>query len=106
MAKILNSVFSNRKEQFWRKHIVDWRKSDLSQAEYCRRNKLSTQSFRYRLGRIRKQPEPVCFVPVSVKSQASESSLSLVFGDSYRLDIRDGFSSATLENAVRVLRNL
>lgn len=106
MAKSTNSVSPNRKEQFWRKHIINWRKSDLSQAEYCRRNELSAKSFTYWLGRIRKNPEPVCFVQVPIKPQTSDEPLSLIFGVDYRLEIRDGFNPVTLENAVRVLRDL
>ncbi len=106
MAKSTKSVSPNRKEQFWRNHISNWHKSEFSQAEYCRRNKLSAKSFTYWLGRIRKNPEPVCFVPVSIKAQSSAGPLSLIFGDDYRLEIRDGFNPVTLENAVRVLRSL
>ncbi len=106
MAKSTNSFSPNRKEQSWRKNIINWRKSGLSQAEYCRRNKLSAKSFTYWLGRIRKNPEPVCFVPVSIKTETSGGPLSLIFGDDYRLEIRDGFNPVTLENTVRVLRSL
>lgn len=106
MAKGIKSTSPNRKEQLWRKHIINWRESDLSQAEYCRRNELSAKSFTYWLGRIRKNPEPVCFVRVPIKPQTPDGPLSLIFGDDCRLEICDGFNPVTLENAVRVLRRL
>ena len=40
---------------YWRKHISQWSKSDLSQAEYCRQNKLSTAAFHWWKGQFRKK---------------------------------------------------
>jgi len=32
---------------YWRKHISQWSESSLTQAEYCRRNKLSVAAFNW-----------------------------------------------------------
>ena len=35
----------NVKVKYWRKHILEWEQSSLSQAKYCRENRLSESSF-------------------------------------------------------------
>jgi len=34
-------VERERKQQYWGDHLLTWRKSGLTQAEYCRRNQLT-----------------------------------------------------------------
>jgi len=108
MAKDLKLFSLKQKERFWRKHIDIWSGSKTSQSEYCRRNDLNLRSFTYYRGRFEKESEPVSFVelPAQVVGHVKAPVLALVFGDNYRLEIRDGFNPTTLENAVRVLRSL
>ena len=40
---------------YWQEHILQWSESDLSQAEYCRRNKLSAAAFHWWKGQLRKK---------------------------------------------------
>ena len=40
---------------FWQKHISQWSKSDLTQAEYCRRNGLSAAAFHWWKGELRRK---------------------------------------------------
>ncbi|MEC4684227.1 MAG: hypothetical protein VST71_00635 [Nitrospirota bacterium] len=35
------------KEEYWKGHIREWSRGGMSQAEYCRRQKLSPKSFTY-----------------------------------------------------------
>lgn len=42
---------------YWQKHISQWSKSGLTQAEYCRRNKLSAAAFHWWKGHLRKKAE-------------------------------------------------
>ena len=41
------------REQSWRKHLVAWRESGLSQAEYCRRQRLNAVQFSIWKGRLK-----------------------------------------------------
>ena len=47
---------------YWQKHISQWSKSGLTQAEYCRRNKLSAAAFhwwkRHLRGKVKAQDKP------------------------------------------------
>ena len=56
---------------FWQKHISQWSKSGLTQAEYCRRNGLSAAAFHWwkgelqRKSKLQKKPStPMQFVEV------------------------------------------
>ena len=40
---------------YWQKHISQWSKSGLTQAEYCRRNKISAAAFHWWKGQLRKK---------------------------------------------------
>jgi len=56
---------------YWQKHISQWSESGLTQAEYCRRNKLSAAAFHWwkrhlqkKLMARKKPPTPMQFVEV------------------------------------------
>ena len=40
---------------YWQKHISQWSGSGLTQAEYCRRNKISAAAFHWWKGQLRKK---------------------------------------------------
>jgi hypothetical protein len=40
---------------YWQEHISQWSESGLTQAEYCRRNKLSAAAFHWWKGQLRKK---------------------------------------------------
>ena len=43
----MTSNLSRSRKQFWEEHITQWNATELSQVEYCRRNKISLKSFQY-----------------------------------------------------------
>jgi len=40
-------MVNSQKHEFWQRHIHAWQSSELSQAAYCRRHRLSLASFGY-----------------------------------------------------------
>ncbi|HEY44131.1 MAG TPA: hypothetical protein G4O11_09135 [Anaerolineae bacterium] len=40
---------------YWQEHISQWSESGLTQAEYCRRNKLSAAGFHWWKGQLRRK---------------------------------------------------
>ena len=59
------------KAAFWRRHLVAWRNSGLSQAAYCRRDGLSLACFGYWRGKLRSTlllsaPSAQALVPIVV----------------------------------------
>ena len=99
-----------QKIHFWQKHINAWQQSDLSQAEYVRRNNLSAQSFKY-YKRYLLPPEvqiPQSFIPVVVEDEPEilgpeESGITLVTPQGLRLEMRPGFHSESLQRLLQVI---
>ncbi len=98
-----------RKERYWSHHLLTWKKSGLTQAEYCRGNQLSSKCFTYWKRRIERPDPSMKLVPVRV-SPVSEpkpsAELAFVFRDRYRVEVGDGFNPETFERLVRVLARI
>ncbi len=45
---------ATEKERFWRKKISEWKRSEISKEQFCRKNDLSFHSFGYWYSKIRK----------------------------------------------------
>jgi hypothetical protein len=86
---------------FWEKRLRDWSSSGLSQAEYCRQNKLSIKSFGYWKRKLKVQSSPVCLVEVPVPPPrpvlSSSASIRLIVNNQYRLDIEKEFDRDLLD---------
>lgn len=98
-----------QKQENWKRHIEESRRSGNSQAEYCRLHKLSTTSFAYWKRRFRQQ-SPVRFVPVQVKPEtqipADNSSALVLSKERYRIEIKEGNNPEVLEKVLQTLREL
>lgn len=105
---------TKERERFWQAHVSAWRRSGLSQREYCKRQELGEWSFSSWKRRLaRRRADVVGFLPVAVRGQAvvdravfpngRQHPLALVVGDRYRVEVGDGFSSETLTRLLAVL---
>ena len=107
-----NKLSRSGKQQFWKEHIEKWNASELSQGEYCRRNKISEKSFQYWKRKTNRNSDVPALVeltlpkvlPIPVLS--SHPQLCLVVGQRYRIEIGKGFDSQDLEQVVRVLERI
>ncbi len=103
---------SARKRKLWQAHVRAWKKSGLSQNEYCRRNKLSCSQFCYwkkNLGQPQAKPS-VSFVPVPAhapelpsSSASDDSGLTIFLDNGIQIGLNNGFISATLSKVLAVL---
>lgn len=95
----------------WIKRLEDWCSSGLSQAEYCRRSGIRPKSFAYWKKKEGKKKEEeshsdVRFIPVSIPRRESvekESRVKVILKGGYEIEVRDGFTPATLRAVVRTL---
>jgi hypothetical protein len=110
MAKAKHTL--KQKRTFWKKHITSWEKMDISQAEYCRQNGLSSRSFGYwkkRQGNAK--VNSVSFVPVAlappidVGTKVGRAPLCILM-DRYRIEVGDEFSPLTLQRLVKTLEQM
>ena len=101
----MTTQYRNRKEKqdFWKTHIESWQQSNLSQAEYCRRNNLSIKSFGYRKRRILRSPEQsLSFVPVTIQAEpVTTFSLQLVLLNGLKIEVTDDFNPVLLKKLIR-----
>lgn len=95
-----------QKGKFWAQHLRNWKSSDLSQAEYCRQQGLSSKSFGYWKRKQRAAEKPLCLVEIPIQSQVVSPSphpLRLMVGSRYRLEIEKDFDAETLDRLLGFL---
>jgi hypothetical protein len=102
-----------QKRTFWRTHITSWEKTDLSQAEYCRWNGLSSRSFGYwKKRQDNGKVNSVSFIPVplaptmDVGTKVGRLPLCILLDDRYRIEVGDDFSPLTLQRLVHTLERM
>jgi len=113
MTKAKSKHTLEQKRTFWRTHITSWEKTDISQAEYCRRNGLSSRSFAYwkkrqgcaKVNSVSFVPVPLA-PPMDVGTQVGRASLCIVLDDQYRIEVGDGFFPLTLQRLVHALERM
>lgn len=97
-------------EEYWYPKVELWKKSGLSQAEFCRVHELTLHKFRYWLKKYSSQKAPQSLEPVGTNIvplpfhlSSHLSYIGLVIGDRYALRIPDDFNENTLDRIISVL---
>lgn len=103
------------KRQYWQEHVESWKRSGLSQAEYCRLNLLRLKNFWYWKKRYSKETSeqlrffPLALVPTkaakAIKSQPASLQLTLQ-EQRFRIEIGDNFSPSVLKGLILTLEQL
>ena len=103
------------KRQYWQEHIESWKRSGLSQAEYCRLNSLRLKNFWYWKKRYSgKTSEQLRFFPLAlvptkaaktIKSQPASLQLTLQ-EQRFRIEIGENFSPSVLKGLILTLEQL
>lgn len=103
---------SRIKKRKWQAHLHAWKKSGLSQVEYCRQHDLSSSKFCYWKRKLNRSEEsavsfvsvPVCAQPeVSSQQPINDSGLTILLKSGIRIGVDNNFSSRTLADVVAVL---
>jgi len=101
------------RRRFWLKHIRNWRESGLKQAEYCRHHNLVAYQLSYWFNRLKKEPQSLSFVQVSLPStpppaevQTNFSPLKLFIEERYHLEVERGFDPVTLGQLLTILKRV
>jgi hypothetical protein len=103
------------KRQYWQGHIESWKRSGLSQAEYCRLNSLRLKSFWYWKKRSTCETSeqlrffPLALVPTkaakAIKSELASLQLTLQ-EQRFRIEIGENFSPSVLKGLIMTLEQL
>lgn len=88
----------------WRQHIEAWRRSGLSQAEYCLQQKINVRTFTARLSDYRKLPATVssALIPVQVE-QATTASIVFTHAQGHRLELPASVSARWVAELLQCL---
>jgi len=107
-----SSLSRSARQRFWERHFEQCNASGLSQAQYCRSNKISLKSFQYWKRKSKRTDSPKQAAPALVELRlpnalpssfsSAHAQLCLVV-DRYRVEIGTGFDAEDLERVVRVL---
>ena len=98
------------KRLLWKLHIKEWRSSDLTRADYCRRNDLSYDRFIYWDRKFRKEATPA-FIELKIpavpypKITPGKSSLRVAVSR-FQVSVDPGFDPAVLRQLVYTLDRL
>ncbi len=92
---------------FWARHLKDWRSSGLTQAQYCRRHRLSKGTLGYWSSTLSEQKAAVStLVEVGcapVKPEGRRSPIELVVERRYLLRLWPGMEPNHLRDVLSVL---
>lgn len=86
------------REDFWRQHVDQCQRADISQAAYCREHDLVIHQFGYWYRKFSAKPA-ASWLPVEVKPNPISTSIDLVLGDR-TLRINAGFDPSLLRQII------
>ena len=112
-----NTKSYTSKQKHWRNHISCWRKSGLTQREYCLRQEIAISTFSYwirKFGKGSAKPGPPRFYPLTVKGtstaldrQGFDTGIRLsLCNDKFKIDLEEEFSETTLRRLVATLETI
>jgi hypothetical protein len=105
------------KQKHWKRHISCWRKSGLTQRQYCLRQGIAISTFSYwirKFGKESENPGSTRFYPLAVKDSCASPSrqgfhtgirLSLC-NDKFKIDLEKEFSQTTLRRLIATLETI
>jgi hypothetical protein len=94
------------KAAFWRRHLVAWRDSGLSQAAYCRQHEVSLSSFGYwrgKLGAVPSSPPPALLPIVVSPVPPSMDRIEVALPNGMRVHLPLGGDAAPWVPMIRAL---
>ena len=110
---------TNRPTDFWKHHILAWKKSGLSQAEYARKHNISVKTFGYHKRRhfsrdvIQSAPDSKLLIPVSIAEEpaskvpvpekTAETGITLISPGGLRMELSTGFDTSALKQVLNIL---
>ena len=98
------------KQRFWKAHVGAWRRSGLSQNEYCRQNNLRKNQLGYWKNKLGRQAVATNFVPVPIPAQeqkaeagGSASGITICLEAGMSIKVENDFTAETLARVVAAL---
>ena len=92
------------RKDHWIQIFLDWEKSGLIRAEYCRKNDIAISTFDYWRQRIRKESEGVeetALVKLPVQFSSAVSTITIELPSAYKIHLAGNYDSHTLKHLIR-----
>ena len=99
------------RQRFWKDHLENWQKSDLTQVQYCKDQQLKFSTFQYWKAKLAKQSLSKPLLPVTIKPEVTAttrsfpSGISLSVKDRYTIELEIGFNPDTLHQLLDFLES-
>lgn len=105
------------KQKHWENHISCWRKSGLTQRQYCLRQGIALSTFSYwirKLGKGTESPGPTRFYPLTDRGTSTlldkngfDTGIRLsLCNDKFKIDLDKEFSETTLKKLITTLETI
>ena len=96
------------KRSYWEDQIRRWRESGLTQIAYCRLHEVNRHRLIYRRKQLSEKAPSSSLVEISVNrpphdENLHDSSLRLLIGNRYRIEVTRGFDPGVLHQLIYVL---
>ena len=98
-----------QKSKFWQARVKAWKDSNLSPAEYCRKQGLKTHHLCYWINKkSAKSDHPLALVEIPMQKIPAhcDAALKMNIDNHYQIEIVDHFSPETLKQILRTLERV
>ncbi len=99
------------KQAFWNYHVDTWRKSELTQVQYCLENQLNKHTFTYWKSKLEKQSLFPPLLPVAIQpeikqtSSSNHSGITIGYHDRFHIRLEADFNRDTLSRLIDLLED-
>ena len=102
-----------QKPLFWKKQIDYWKRSGLSQKQFCQEKDLKFCTFKYWRQKLSRKDEGISFVPIRLIEKDTPvllknelSGLTIRCSDHFFVDLSVGFDVDSLKRLVKVFEQI
>lgn len=92
------------KQAYWQNHIEQWKRSGLSQIEYCRKQKINKHALGYWI-RKKINTATLGFVQLPIKV-ATITPIEIRINNRFKIMITSGFDAELLKNTIKALEEI
>ena len=106
MANIsTRSMSKSERIKFWTDHITLWKKSSLTQNEYCRQNNINHEVFaRWKKKKLLQHKKDSGFIEIPVsRNNLSKDPIEIIVNDTIRIKINDNYNRDLLQSVFTLL---
>jgi uncharacterized protein (UPF0335 family) len=101
-------VMDLQKKYYWEEHIKKWKQSNLTQTEYCKKNKLVPDHFSRWKNKILKANQFHQFIEIPRISNETKLTqpIEIIISDIFRINVTTGFDCELLKNIIQILKEI